>query len=175
MPSILEKSSTYGEVISQALSGQRAERARGELPDTLPVVLRSAVHAQVSKGRFRPPWSKRIVLVKWVIAGQAAIRINGRRIPFGPGGVGSYVATLPLELRNTEHVSAMCWFSCDGPLAEQFVHLLGLRPGVFHYGPAPIVQLGELIDSLKDQTLDGRRQSSLLAIRMLYEVVKKLP
>jgi AraC-like DNA-binding protein len=153
----------------------RAERARGELPDTLPVVLRSAVHAHVSKGRFRPPWSKRIVLVKWVISGQAAIRINGRRIPFGPGDVAIYVPTLPHEFWNTEPVSEMCWFSCDGPLAEQFVHLLGLRPGVFQYGPAPVEQLNELIDSLKDQTLDGRRQSSLLVIRMLYDVVKKLP
>ena len=73
------------EQAAQPVTGVRAERSREELPDSLPVLLRSAVHVVVAKGRFRPPWQKRIVLIKWVISGEAAIRVAGRRISFGPG------------------------------------------------------------------------------------------
>jgi AraC-like DNA-binding protein len=145
------------------------------VPDSLPVVLRSAVHVQVSRGRFRPPWSKRIVLIKWVISGEAAIRVAGRRLSFVPGDVAVYLPTQPHEFWAVAPVSEMCWFSTDGPLAEQFAHLLGLRPGVYQYGPAPVSRIDEMIDSLKDQSLAGRRQSSELALRMQYDVVKHMP
>ncbi len=163
------------EVIAQPISGVRAERMRGEMPDSLPIVLRTAVHAHVSRGRFRPPWSKRIVLIKWVISGEAAIRVGGRRIPFGPGDVAIYMPTIPHEFWAVAPASEMCWFSTDGPLAEQFAHLLGLRPGVYPYGDAPVAQIASLIDSLKDQTIAGRRQSSEQAVHLQYELVKRMP
>ena len=71
------------ELIAQPLHGKHAERSRGTPPDSLPVVLRTAEHNHVTRGRFRQPWSKRFVLVKWVISGEAAIRIRGRRTAIG--------------------------------------------------------------------------------------------
>ncbi len=163
------------QVIAQPIRGLRAERLRAESLDSLPIVLRSAVHADISNGRFRQPWAKRIVLIKWVVSGEAAIRVSGRRLSFSPGDVAIYLPSIPHEFWAVAPVSEMCWFSVDGPLAEQFAHLLGLRAGVYQYGAAPIQQVDELIDSLKDQSLAGRRRSSELAVHMLYEVVKRLP
>jgi AraC-like DNA-binding protein len=163
------------EVIAQPISGEGAERGRGGLPDSLPVVLRTAVHVKVSQGRFRPPWSQRIVLVKWVISGEAAMRVNGRRIPFGPGDVAVYLPTQPHEFWAIAPVSEMCWFSTDGELAEQFAHMLGLRVGVYHYGPPPVAKIDEMIRSLSDQTLIGRRRSSELAVQLQYDVANRTP
>jgi AraC-like DNA-binding protein len=70
----------------------------------------------------------------------------------------------------------MCWFSADGPLAEEFVHTLGLRPGVYEFGPAPVERINEMTRALQaDPSLDGRRAASLLAIRMLYDVAARVP
>jgi AraC-like DNA-binding protein len=161
--------------IAQPVSGVKAERMRSEFLDALPLMLRSAVHANIAKGRFRQPWSKRMVLVKWVISGRAAMRIGGRRLAFGPGDVAIYTPTISHEFWAIAPESEMCWFSIDGPLAEQFAHLLGVRAGVFDYGAPPVERVDELIESLKVQTLESRRHSSELAVRMLYEVVQKIP
>jgi transcriptional regulator GlxA family with amidase domain len=67
-------------------------------------------------------------------------------------------------------VNEMCWFSLDGPLADSFAMELDLRPGVYPFGPAPVEQIHEMMESLKDHTVQGRRRASLLAIRMLYQL-----
>ena len=77
-------------------------------------------------------------MIKWVVAGEAAIRIAGRRISFGPREVAVYTPTIPHEFWAVSPVTEMCWFTVDGPLSEQFVTMLGLRPGVFPFGPAPV-------------------------------------
>ena len=163
------------ELIAQPVKGMQAERLRGALPDSIPVVLRSAVHNHVCKGRFRQPWSKRLVLIKWVISGEAAFRIRGRRYPFTPGEVAVYMPSVPHEMWAVAEVSEMCWFSTDGPLCEQFAHMLGLRAGVFRYGDPPVKQIDELIESLRDQTRIGRLRSSELAVKLQYQVAARLP
>jgi len=157
------------------ISGVGAERARGEWPDLLPLVLRSASHSIVSKGRFDQTWSKRLTMIKWVISGEAAMRVNGRRIPFGPGDVAIHVPTMQHAFWATEPHTEICWLSIDGPLAEQFVHLLGVRGGVYPYGPPPVERIDEMVRSLGDQSIAGQRHSSLLAIQMLYDVIAHLP
>ena len=163
------------EQFAQAIGGASAERRQGELPDSLPVVLRTASHQNIAKGRFHQPWSKRMVLVKWVISGEAAIRVGGRRISFGPGDVAIYMPSIPHAFWAVAPVSEMCWFTTDGPLCEQFAQMLGLRAGVFPYGAPPINEIAGLIESLKDQSLAGRRKSSELAIHLQYEVVQRMP
>lgn len=160
---------------AQRLGGRRLERRHHEWSDVLPVVLRSAVNAPISTGRFRQPWSQRLVLVKWVLRGEAVIGVSGRRIPFGPDEVAIYVPTQPHQFWCHKPDTWMCWFSIDGPLMEQFAHMLGLRAGVFDYGPAPVAEIDEMIDSLHDQSYEGCRRSSLLAVQMLYKVSEHLP
>lgn len=157
------------------LGGIRSQRPPGAIPDNLPIVLRSATYGQVSRGRFKPSWSQRIVMVKWVSRGQAAMRMAGRRLVFGPGEMAVYLPTIPHEFWSLTNPTEMCWMTLDGPLCEQFVVLLGLRPGVYPFGPAPVQRIVEMIKSLGDQTLKGRRNSSLMAISTLYEVVSRVP
>ncbi len=163
------------EQIAQPVKGRQAMRMRGAPPDALPVVLRSAVHNHISAGRFRQPWSKRLVLIKWVVSGEAAFRMRGRRYPFKPGDVAIYMPSMPHEMWAVAPISEMCWFSTDGPLCEQFAHMLGLRAGVFPYGDPPVKEVDELIDGLRDQSREGRLRSSELAIRLQYQVVARLP
>jgi AraC-like DNA-binding protein len=115
------------------------------------------------------------VLVKWVIAGEAAMRLSGRRLSFGPGDVAVYLPAEPHEFWAVAPVSEMCWFSTDGELAEQFAHMLGLRPGVYRYGEAPVAVIEEMIRSLGDQSLLGRRRSSELAVHLQYDVANHTP
>ena len=157
------------------ISGERAERTHHEGSDVLPLMLRSAVRGRVTTGRFRQPWSHRLILVKFVLHGQATIGVSGRRLPFGPGDVAVHVPTQPHQFWSLAPDTELCWFSVDGPLAEPFVQLLGLRAGVFPYGPAPLGEIDEMIASFADQSLDGSRRSSLLAIRLLYDLAARVP
>lgn len=157
------------------VNGERAERTHHEGSEVLPLMLRSAVRGRVTVGRFRQPWSRRMILVKWALVGEAVMGVSGRRLTFAPGDVALYVPTQPHQFWNHDADTELCWFSVDGPLAEPFVHLLGLRAGVFPYGPAPLERIDEMIASFADQSLEGSRRSSLLAIHMLYDLAGRLP
>lgn len=163
------------ETYVRRIDGVRAERAFHEGSEVLPLMLRSAVRGTVTPGRFRQPWSRRMILVKWVLRGEAQMNVGGRRLTFGQGDVAVHVPTQPHQFWSLVVDTELCWFSIDGPLAEPFVHLLGLRPGVFPYGPAPLERIDEMIGSFADQTLDGSRRSSLLAIHMLYDLAARIP
>lgn len=100
--------------------------------------------------------------------------MHGRRFHFGPGDVAIYTPAVPHAFWALEPVNEMCWFTLDGPMIEPFVRHLDVQPGVYPYGPAPVQQIMELADSLRDHTLQGRRQSSLQAIALLYEIADRI-
>jgi len=143
-------------------------------PRYIPLALRSAVHQQVTRGRFPPVLGRQIVLVKWVIRGEAAIGVEGRRFRFGPGDVAVHVPPHPHQFWSLSEPCEMCWFSVDGPLLEEFALAMGLRPGVYPYGPAPVQQIHQMIQSLQDYTLSGQRRASLLGISMLYDIADRI-
>ena len=163
-------SKLLNEPIAQRTGGVAVERPRDETQHVVPVALRSAQHVFVSRGRFAPPWSKRVVLIKWVIEGECLIDIGGRRIPFGPRQVAVNLPTNDHRFWAVGDSNELIWFSVDGPLSEQFMHELEVHAGVYPYGPAPVEQIHELMESLKDHSIQGRRRASLLAIRTLYDV-----
>lgn len=76
-------------------SGLAVERPQEETEYVVPVALRSAQHMLVSRGRFQPPWSKRLILIKWVIKGECVLGVGGRRVTFGPGQVSVYLPNSP--------------------------------------------------------------------------------
>lgn len=165
---------TTGEPVAVRISGIAVERPRDEVPHGIPVALRTAQHSVVSAGRFSRTWSKRIVMIKWVISGQAVMGLGGRRLEFGPGDVAVYLPSIPHRFWAVDYSNEMCWFTVDGPLAEQFAIQLELRPGVYSVGPAPIKEIHEMMESLKDHTIQGRRQASLLAVKMLYQLANSI-
>ncbi|HEV2296116.1 MAG TPA: helix-turn-helix transcriptional regulator [Tepidisphaeraceae bacterium] len=157
--------------VARRVGGVAVERPRDDPPRGVPIALRTAQHVFVSRGRFEPAWSKRIVLVEWAISGEAAMSLGGaQRLSFGPGEVAIYLPSIPMRFWAVAPVSEMCWFSLDGPSADPFAMELDLRPGVYPYGPAPVEQIHEMMEGLKDHTIQGRRRASLLAIRMLYQL-----
>jgi AraC-like DNA-binding protein len=169
MDSILIK-----EPIARRVGGIAVERPRNEAPSGVPVALRTAQHIDVSEGRFEQSWSKRIVLAKWVISGRAAIGIGGRHFAFGPGEVAVYLPNIPHRFWALEPVNEMCWFSIDGPLAEELVLQLGLNSGVYSFGAPPIDTIHEMMERLKDYTIQGRRRASLLAIQTWYDLANSI-
>src|SRR4051812_39751509 len=74
-------------VKARQLSGRHAERPRHEPPAALPLALRTVERSNISAGRFDQPSSKRILLIKWVIGGEAVMEMHGQRFHFGPGDV----------------------------------------------------------------------------------------
>ncbi len=159
----------------QRMGGERAQRARDEWSDRLPIMLRSVVSGPMSVGRFRQPFARRLVLIKWVLAGRASMGVRGRQVPFGPGDMAVHLPTQPHAFWCDVAGTEMCWFSVDGALAEQFAFGLGLRAGVYHFGEAPRKHLTEMLRSLSDQTIDGCRRSSRLAVDALYDIAGRLP
>lgn len=159
----------------QLVKGDREQRSRHEWSDILPVMLRSTNWGTMSVGRFRQPWSRRLVLVKWVLKGKASMVVSGRRVGIHPGEVAIYLPTQPHAFWCDQEGTEMAWFSVDGSLSEQFVHALGLRAGVYPFGDPPLETIRQMLESFKDQSIEGCRASSLLAIGALYAVVSKLP
>ena len=158
------------ELIAQRIGGTAVERPRDETQHVVPVALRGAQHVTVSAGRFESPHAKRLILIKWVIKGECMMGVGGQRIPFGPRQAAVYLPTNPHQFWAVAETNELVWFSIDGPLAEQFMRELELRAGVYPYGPAPVDQIHELMESLKDPSIQGRRRASLLAIQSIYDL-----
>jgi AraC-like DNA-binding protein len=149
-------------------------RTRAPAPPGVPVALRSATRQRVTHGRFAPA-NRPITMVKWVLTGEAAIGVEGRRLKFGPGDVAVYVPSIPHQFWVLSEQAEMCWFTVDGPLNEEFVLGLELHPGVYSYGgPPPLEQIEQMMESLRDFTIDGQRRGSLLAIQSLYEIANRI-
>ena len=162
------------EPVAHRLGGVAIERPRSEPPSDVPLALRSVSHVKVSRGRFSPTWSRRIVMVKWVISGMGSMSIGPERMNFGPGSVAIYLPNIPHRFWALHPMNEFCWFTLDGPLAEEFVLHLGLSIGVFNCQPPPLEKVYDLIDCLKDHTIQGRRNGSLSAIKLLYEMANSI-
>jgi AraC-like DNA-binding protein len=159
----------------QPLDGFTVGRTRAPAPHGVPVALRSATRQRVSRGRFAPVTGRPITLVKWIIDGEAAIGVEGRRIKFGPGDVAIYVPSIPHQFWVISDAADMCWFSVDGPLNEEFMLGLELHPGAYSYGgPPPLDIIEQMMNALRDFTLQSQRRGSLLAIQTLYEVADRI-
>ena len=152
------------EVLAMRLSGLQAERRRDQPPAGVMVALRSVQHLHVTRGRFGPSWSPRLIMAKWCIGGAAAMELDGQRLAFGPGQVAIYLPTAPHRFWALAEVNEMCWFTTDGPYAEQLVLELGVRPGVYTVPPPTPERLQLLAGSLADPSTAARRRASLLAI-----------
>ena len=163
-----------GDPIARRVSGLVAERQRDQYPGGLLVALRSVQRSTITAGRFGPSWSQRLVLAKWVTSGAAAIEVDGKRIRFGPGQVAIYLPTDPHRFWALEGTNRFCWFSTDGPSAEQLVRELGLRTGVYAAPPPTRRVIAAMARSLEDRSLTGRRTSSILAITEWYRIASDI-
>jgi AraC-like DNA-binding protein len=162
------------EPFARRIGGIAIERPRSDAPSGVPLSLRTVQHVQVSRGRFGQPWSKRIVLVKWVLSGLGCMKIGTQPLNFGPGMIAIYLPTNPHRFWALKPVNEFCWFSLDGPLAEEFVLQLGLSAGIFNCPPPPIERVYQLMDCLKDHTIQGRRNASLRTVELLYDLANSI-
>ena len=162
------------EQIARRVSGAAVARAEMAPPAGVPIALRSAQHVLVSRGRFEPMVGTRIALIEWVIKGEAALAVGAQRVSFKDGQVAIYLPSIPFHFWAIEEVNEMCWFTVDGPLAEQFMFELELRPGVYPSGPPPVERIQEMMSQLKNHSIQGLRKASLLAVQTLYELADQI-
>ena len=157
----MAESSPFDEPVAHLLGGVAVERPRSDATGGIPLSLRTVQYVKVSAGRFGKPWSRRIVMAKWMISGLGCMKVGSQRLTFGPGMVAIYLPTIPHCFWAIKPTNEFCWFTVDGPMAEEFVLQLGLNVGIFNWPPPPMEKVYQLMDSLKDHTIQGRRQASL--------------
>src|SRR5262249_6377560 len=92
----------------QPIEGVTVGRTRAGAPAGVRIALRSATRQRVTGGRFAPIVGKPITLIKWVIEGEAAIGLEGRRLKFGPGDVAIYVPSIPHQFWVTSDTADLC-------------------------------------------------------------------
>jgi len=156
------------------LRRESMERPRENPPGGVPIALRTVFHAVLGRGRFWQSWSKRFVMAKWIVKGHAVMGLDGVRTPFGPGEVAIYLPSNPHQFWATDEVNEIWWFTADGPMAEQLVFDLDLHAGIFSCGEPPVDLLGQMMESLRDHSIQGHRKSSLLAIRAWYQLAEAI-
>ncbi|HEX3134259.1 MAG TPA: AraC family transcriptional regulator, partial [Planctomycetota bacterium] len=160
--------------IARRISGLVAERERHHYPGGLLVALRSVQRSSITAGRFGPSWSQRLVLAKWVTAGAGELEVGGKRVRFEPGQMAIYLPSDPHRFWAVEETNRFCWFSTDGPAAEQLVRELGLETGVYSAPPPARTVISAIARSLEDRSIAGRRASSILAITEWYRIANAI-
>lgn len=164
--------SKNSEIIALRIRGTAATRPPHVAPGALPVALRGAQHVTISAGRLDPTGFPRLVLLKWVLRGSAMMGIGTERKGFGPGQVAVYLPNIPHRFWVLDAGTEMCWFTLDGPLAEDFTLQLGLHSGIYPSQAAPLATIMEMIATLEEQTPANMQRGSLLAIQTLYQVAE---
>ena len=141
-----------------------------ELPEfELPVHIRSAGKNESlqSWGEYYPARKKPFVQVFWTLAGCGEITLPHKKIIVRAGDFFYHLPGEDHRHRTIGEVWNYCWFTMDGPLAEQFMRHYGYEQEARAAGNCPEHLFLELEILLKQQTPYARRHALSVAAEIL--------
>jgi len=142
-------------------------RAAEKPSENIPFGARSVGHHTVP-----PRWRDNIFVVHhiaiyWGIAGTGGIVLNGDALEFPPEHIGIYLSGTAQEIYALDEEWEYCWWTMDGPSAEQIVRGFGYKEGLYEAGPAPV----DFISSLESVIQGPGRRNEINAAALTYQLL----
>jgi len=123
-------------------------------------------HYILRAGHYEAPQAKNFAEVVWSIRGRGRLVIDGVEVILPPEHIAVYLPGMVHEFTAIDDWE-MRWWTMDGPLAADTMNSMGLYPGVFRAGPAPVELFEALQKAIISPSLKGERAASALAYELL--------
>jgi len=133
----------------------------------IPFGARSVGHHTVPAGWVDEVFKVGHVAVYWGIRGKGGIEFGDKACRLGPEQIGIYLPGAMQVLYATDEPWEYCWWTMDGPMAEQVVRSFGFTEGLYSVGPAPLNGINAL-----DSMIQGPgRQNEISASALAYQLL----
>jgi len=110
----------------------------GDVPAAgIPFGARSVGHHTVPAGWVDEVFEVHHVAIYWGIRGQGGVEIGAGKYRLEPEHIGIYLPGTTQVLYALDQPWEYCWWTMDGPMAEQVVRSFGFEEGLHSVGPAP--------------------------------------
>ncbi len=140
----------------------------GPLPaEGIPFSARSVGHHTVPAGWIDEVFEVHHVAIYWGICGQGGVEIGTEKKRIGPEQMGIYLPGATQSLYALDEPWEYCWWTMDGPMAEQVVRSFGFRQGIYRIGPAPL----NYINALESIIQGPGRQNEIGASALAYQLL----
>jgi len=128
----------------------------------------NAVGHYIEPAGFREkPMTKPFAEVFWGIRGRGSFIIDGVEMILPPDHIAVYLPGMVHDWSAVDEGWEIRWWTLDGPLAGEIMTGMGLNPGVFEAGPAPVELFDQLEEAMWDPSANGERHASALAYELL--------
>ena len=118
-------------------------------------------------GFWEPPMTKPFAEVFWGVEGRGSFVIDGVEMILPPEHIAVYLPGMVHEWSAIDDDWEMRWWTMDGPLTADIMTGMGLHPGVFEAGPAPVELFDRLEAAIRDPSPLGERRASAVAFELL--------
>jgi AraC-like DNA-binding protein len=135
-------------------------------PD-VPLGAHGVGHYTLPEGFHETPMTKPFAEVFWGIKGRGRFVIDGVDMVLPPDHIAVYLPGMVHEFSAIDDAWEMWWWTLDGPLASGVLSGMGLSPGVFEAGPAPVKLFEALWKAIHDPSAKGERRSSAIVYELL--------
>ena len=140
----------------------------GEKPaEKIPVGARSVGHHTVPAGWIDDVFQVHHVAIYWGIKGVGGVAFGGERLRLEPDQIAVYFPGMVQEIYALDEDWEYCWWTMDGPLAEETVRGFGIQEAVHRVGPAPL----SFITALESMIQGPGRRNEINASALAYQIL----
>ena len=140
----------------------------GDAPtEGIPFSARSVGHHTVPAGWADEVFRVHHVAIYWGIRGRGGIEIGAGKYRLEPERIGIYFPGAEQVLYALDEPWEYCWWTMDGPMAEQVVSSFGFTGGIYRVGPAPL----NYINALESMIQGPGRQNEISASALAYQLL----
>lgn len=133
----------------------------------LPLGARSVGEYRVSPGWKDTPFCKSFFQIFWGIAGKGRIIIENEPYELSADMIAIYAPGMRHQVESLDVPWYYRWWTVDGPEAVALMNRLGLRPGMYPGGAAPVALFGELEGLITQFSREAELEAGAVAYRML--------
>ena len=135
--------------------------------EQIPFGARSVGHHTVPAGWVDNVFVVQHVALYWGIGGRGGLDFKDEKQTIGPGQIGIYPPGMTQIIYALDEPWEYCWWTMDGPMAEQIVRAFGFTAGVHEAGPAPLNFFNALDAMIQGAGHRNEINASALAYQLL--------
>ena len=107
------------------------------------------------------------IVFLWGIKGKGLLRIGEKEYCLEPECIGIYMPGLIMDISALDEEWEYCWWTVDGPSAENIVRGFGFDAGIYSAGPAPAALIKMLDGIIQKPGRDNELETAAIAYELL--------